>query len=428
MNSLCLKDASWIAPMASGPMRGERLSSAELLRNCSLNVSDGRVSSIGPAVDADSIVEASGCTVVPGFVDCHTHIPFCGWRADEDAARLSGVRYQDLHRGEGGIYRSARMLQAASDEEVLSFSSRLAVAMLRRGTTTFELKSGYGLSVEAELRQLRLAATLSGSLPQLTTITCLAAHAVPPGKAQGEWVGEAATELLPAAAQQGLVSACDLYVESIAFALEHAARLAETASALGLRMRVHADQLEDSQAAAFAARWGFASADHLNHTSVAAAEDLGRSETAAVLLPGATFTLRQAQKPPVRSLIEAGAIVALGSDLNPGTSPILSMPFVIALACRTYGLRPVEAVAAATVNAAFVLGLQGEVGSLEPGFRGDAVLLTGALDEICYRPDFDPVVAVVCAGKLVYVAPGAERRVTRSSGTAEARRSDQHQE
>lgn len=411
MTSLCLKEASFLVPMNGEPVRGERFSSLEVLEHCSLNLDGDRVASVGTGDDAEVVFDASGCTVVPGFVDCHTHLPFFGWRGDEDAARLSGVRYQDLHRGEGGIFRSARMLQQSSDDEVLAFCEGLATAMLLSGTTSFETKSGYGLSVEAEIRQLRLAARLSERVPQRTTATCLAAHAVPPGKSQGEWVGEAATELLPTAVRERLASACDLYVESIAFALEHAARLAESAAELGLRMRVHADQLEDSQAGSFAARWSFASADHLNHTSLDAVADLAASDTVAVLLPGATFTLRQARKPPARSLIESGAVVALGSDLNPGTSPIHSMPFVITLACRTYGLRPLEALAAATVNAAFALGLHEEVGSLVPGRRADAVVLDGPVDEICYRPDRDPVVAVVCGGELVHVRSGAAGRV-----------------
>jgi imidazolonepropionase len=412
MTSLCLRDASFLVPMNGEPVRGERFSSLEVLEHCSLNLDGDRVVSVGVGDDAEVVFDASGCTVVPGFVDCHTHLPFFGWRGDEDAARLSGVRYQDLHRGEGGIFRSARMLQQSSDDEALDFCGELAAAMLRMGTTTFEMKSGYGLSVEAELRQLRLAQRMSERVPQRTTATCLAAHAVPPGKSQGEWVGEAAGELLPTVARDGLAAACDLYVESIAFALEHAARLAESAAELGLRMRVHADQLEDSQAGSFAARWGFASADHLNHTSLDAVADLAASDTVAVLLPGATFTLRQARKPPARSLIESGAVVALGSDLNPGTSPIHSMPFVITLACRTYGLRPLEAVAAATVNAAFALGLHEEVGSLVPGHRADAVVLAGPVDEISYRPDRDPVVAVVCGGKLVHVGSEAAGRVS----------------
>jgi imidazolonepropionase len=226
-------------------------------------------------------------------------------------------------------------------------------------------------------------------------------------------VGEIAQELLPKVAREGLVQACDLYVESIAFALEHAARLAETAKTLGIVMRVHADQLADNQTGAFAARWGFRSADHLNHTSLDSVDDLAASDTAAVLLPGATFTLRQQKKPPAADLVQAGAIVALGSDLNPGTSPIHSMPFVMALACRTYGLSPIEALVAATVNAAYVLGLDDTVGRIVPGRRADLVVLDiPAVDEIAYRPDRDPVAAVVCGGELVHVAERARGRLS----------------
>lgn len=374
---------------------------------------DGGVFAPDDEGGVDRSFDAAGCTIVPGFVDPHTHLPFYGWRADEDAARLSGVRYEDLHAGEGGIFRSARMLAEAADDAVLDFGTDLAWQMLRRGTTTFETKSGYGLSVEAELRQLRLAHSLAESVPQRVVTTCLAAHALPPNKSAGEWIGEVSEGLLPQVAAQGLATAVDIYVESIAFALEHAARLAEAANPLGLRMRIHADQLEDGQAGAFAARWGFASADHLNHTSADAAKDISGSDTAAVLLPGATFTLRQAKKPPARALIDGGAIVALGTDLNPGTSPIVSMPFVMALACRTYGLRPLEALAAATVNAAATLGIGDEVGRIAPGYRADLVVLDGPdFGSIPYRPDHDPVLAVSCGGDLVHVAERARSRLS----------------
>ncbi|MEA2476621.1 MAG: imidazolonepropionase [Actinomycetota bacterium] len=370
------------------------------------------IAAIGSIGEADTTFDARGCTVVPGFVDCHTHLPFYGWRADEDAARLAGVRYETLHREEGGIYRSARMLADATDEEVLSFSRDLAHQMLRSGTTTFETKSGYGLSLEAELRQLRLARRLDEAVPQRVVSTCLAAHAIPHGMSPGEWIGIAATELLPQAAQEGLCTACDLYVEQIAFALEHAARLEHACKDLGLRMRVHADQLDDNQTAAFAARWGFATADHLNHTSLAAVGDLAGSDTVAVLLPGATFTLRQNKKPPARDMIESGAIVALGTDLNPGTSPIHSMPFVIALACRTYGLRPVEALAAATVNAAHALDI--DAGTIAVGRRADLVVLdVESFEHVAYRPDANVVAAVICGGELAYVSPAADDRITR---------------
>jgi len=385
----------------------------EVLAGESLLMEDGRVSAIGEG-DAEAVFDARGCTVVPGFVDPHTHLPFYGWRADEDAARLSGVRYETIHSEEGGIYRSQRLFDEASDDEVLRFATHMAASMLRHGTTTFETKSGYGLTVERELRQLRLARALSDAVPQRVVSTCLAAHAVPKGKLAGEWVGEVAEVLLPRVAEEDLAVACDLYVESIAFALEHAARLSETAGALGLAMRVHADQLADNQTASFATRWGFRSADHLNHTSPEGVGDLADSDTAAVLMPGATFTLRQSKKPPARDLIDSGAIVALGSDFNPGTSPIHSMPFVIALACRTYGLRPLEALAAATVNAAYVLGLDGAIGRLAPGYRADAVVLDlPSFDEIAYRPDHDPVLAVICGGEVVHVAPHACHRLSR---------------
>ncbi|MEA2506988.1 MAG: imidazolonepropionase [Actinomycetota bacterium] len=413
MNSIAVRNARVVTFSGEGPLRGDVSERLQVLDSASIRC-EGPLIAQGQDIQEDDIqIDGSNCTVVPGFVDPHTHLPFYGWRGDEDAARLSGVRYETLHSQEGGIYRSAKMLADASDDEVFDFSRTLALSMLAHGTTTFETKSGYGLSVEAELRQLRLARRLAESVPQTVVATCLAAHAIPHGKSAGEWVGEAAEQLLPAAAELGLVTACDLYVESIAFGLEHAARLAGVAQSLGLRMRVHADQLEDGQAAAFAARWGFRSADHLNHTSRDAVGDLAGSDTAAVLLPGATFTLRQAKKPPARDLIESGAIVALGSDLNPGTSPIHSMPFVIALACRIYGFRPNEALAAATVNAAYVLGLDDNVGRLQPGYRADLVLLDApSFDMIAYRPDIDPVAAVICGGRLVHVADSARWRIT----------------
>jgi imidazolonepropionase len=170
-------------------------------------------------------------------------------------------------------------------------------------------------------------------------------------------------------------------------------------------MRVHADQLADNQTGSFAARWGFRSADHLNHTSRDAVDDLAGSDTAAVLLPGATYTLRQSKKPLAEDLVRAGAIVALGSDFNPGTSPLSSMPFVMALACRLYGLRPEEALAAATVNAAYVLGLEGSIGRLAPGYRADLVVLDAdSFEHLTYRPDARLVKAVVCGGRIVYRA------------------------
>lgn len=407
MTSLVIRSDNLIDLTGPAVRRGNDIGSIEA-RAGELWIEEGRISATRSSGARE--IDARGMTVVPGFVDCHTHLPFFGWRADEDRARLSGQRYEDIHGRSGGIFRSARMLAEAGDEDVLAFGEGMARSMLAHGTTAFETKSGYGLSVEAELRQLRLARALAERVPQEVVTTCLAAHAVPEGMSEGEWAGVAANELLPAAAGGGLCSGVDVYVETIAFQLEHAERLATTAEELGLAMRIHADQLSDGQAASFAARGNFRSADHLNHTSLDGVGDLAGSDTAAVLLPGATFTLRQTKKPPARDLIDADAIVALGTDLNPGTSPIHSMPFVMALACRLYGLDPIEALVAATVNSAYVVGLEDLVGRLEPGLRADVVVLdTTDLEELVYRPDHDFVAAVICGGEIAYVAPGYER-------------------
>lgn len=338
-------------------------------------------------------------TVVPGFVDCHTHMPFFGWRDDEYEARLQGASYRDLH-GEGGIRRSARMLAEASDEEVLEFCRPLAAEMLRHGTTTLELKTGYGLSVEAELRQARLARRLAEELPQTATVTLLACHAVPDGMNREAWVDAVRAELIPTAAREGLVDAVDVYVEDIAFSTDDLERVAEAAAEVELPLRVHADQLGTSGAAEAAVRLGARSADHLNHVSDDGVTALIGSDTVAVLLPASTMLLR-AQPPPVDRLAR-GAALALATDCNPGTSPIVSMPEAVALGCAMYGLAPLEALVAATANPAWVLGLHDRLGSLEPGKRADFVVLdTDEFRRVPYRPGHNPVVAAFLEGEPV---------------------------
>lgn len=417
MTSLVVRDAAAVfsAPEPA-PIRGAAFEDVEALSGASVNCDGRTIDSIGEPRTGDTVFDASGCAVIPGFVDCHTHLPFFGWRANEDVERLGGASYESLHSSERGIYRSSQLLRDASDQDVLSFSETLAGAMLAAGTTTFETKSGYGLSVEEELRQLRIARWLKRRLPQLVIPTCLAAHAVPTDKDADGWIAEVLDQLLPRVAGEELASFTDIYVEEIAFTQQHATRLSERGRDLGMRPRVHADQLVDGGTGAFAAQRRFVSADHLNQTSAEGVAALAGSDTAAVLLPGSSFTLRQERKPAARDLIDSGAIVALGTDLNPGTSPILSMPFVIALACRLYELRPVEAVVAATVNSAWVLGVHDQVGRLAPGYRADMVVLQMRhWDEISYRPDADPVLAVFCRGEVAHIAPHAQSRLRTSS-------------
>jgi imidazolonepropionase len=297
------------------------------------------------------------------------------------------------------------MLAEASDEDVLGFCRPLVQEMLAHGTTALELKTGYGLSVEAELRQARIARRLGEEIPQTCTLTLLAAHAVPEGRTREQWMDEVCRELIPTAAAEGLADAVDIYVEDIAFTVEDMARVAEAARTHGLNVRCHADQLGPSGAAEAAAALGARSADHLNHVSGEGVRALGRSETVAVLLPSSTMLLR-AKPPTVSDLIGAGAIIALATDFNPGTSPCLSIPEVLTLAASIYELPPLVSIGATTLNPAWVLGLDDRLGSLEPGKRADFVVLdTDDPGMIPYRPGHNPVAETWISGERVWSRP-----------------------
>ncbi len=384
------------------PRRGPELSEPAAVADGAIAWEDGTLSYVGPASglpvsDHDDLGEA---TVAPGFVDCHTHLPFFGWRADEFEARLAGRSYRDLHR-EGGIYRSARMLAEASDADVLAFCRPLVAEMAAHGTTALELKTGYGLSVEAELRQARLARRLAQEAPQTCTVTLLACHAVPKGVGRREWVRTVCEELVPRASAEGLVDAVDVYVEDIAFDLEDLRAVAVAAEAAGLPLRCHADQLGPSGAAEAAVALGARSADHLNHVSPAGIEALGSGGSVAVFLPASTFFIR-ATPPSVRRMLAAGAAPAIATDFNPGTSPVLSMPEAIAIACSLYGLTPLEGLTSATVNPAWVLGLTDRLGTLEVGKRADFLVLDGPeFRQVPYRPGHNPVVDTYIGGEPV---------------------------
>ncbi|MEW6058747.1 MAG: imidazolonepropionase [Actinomycetota bacterium] len=395
--------SSLVTPIGRLPVRGAELGQPLVLREAGLAWDeDGEITYVGPA---DGLPSANpqvfeGCTIVPGFVDGHTHLPFFGWRADEFEARLAGATYGDLH-GEGGIYRSARLLAEAGDEAVLSFSRSLAQEMADYGTTSLELKTGYGLSVEGEVRQARLARRLAEEAPQTCTVTLLACHAVPKGTSRADWVRAVCDELIPAAAAQRLADTVDVYVEDIAFTVDDLRAVAEATVAAGLPLRCHADQLGPSGAAEAAVALGARSADHLNYTSAEGIDALGAGDTVAFLLPASTFLLR-GTPPPVRAMIAAGAPIALASDLNPGTSPVLSMPDVTAFGCSLYGLSPHEALTAATLNPAWVLGLADVSGTLEPGKRADFLVLdVEAFRQVPYRPGHNPVVHTYIAGRRV---------------------------
>jgi len=367
----------------------------------------GRIAGFEAAA-ADVVVDASGCAVLPGFVDCHTHLPFAGWRAEEYERKVTGVPYEEIARAGGGIASSARALASASDDEVLGQAQALASELLRHGTTAFEGKTGYGLSREGEARAARLGRELGRRVVQPMRLTGLFAHAIPLGFSADAWMDEA-----EALARECDVDALDIFVESVAFGNEHLARMGAIARATGRPLRAHAEQLSTLRSVPVALEWGARSVDHLSLMHPDDVAPLAASECAAVLLPGAEL-MNAERTAPARALADAGGIAVLATDFNPGTSPIASLPLIIGLAVRRYGWSVREALLAATLNAAWVLGWSGELGSLEPGKRADVLLLDGPAEHVPYRFGHNPVAAVLVAGELVWVRPDQAWRVARS--------------
>jgi imidazolonepropionase len=377
----------------------------------SVLLSDGVIDAFQGSSAAPVQIDAGGCAVVPGFVDCHTHLPFAGWREREYELKIAGASYESIAREGGGIRSSARSLAQASDEAVLAQAAGLAAEMLAHGTTTFECKSGYGLSPAGEIRAVRLAAELRERVVQPTTSTGLLAHAVPEGYTAGSWM-DAVQEMLSEVLAAGNVSALDIYVESVAFGNEHLRRMGELARRHALDLRAHVEQFNSNHSVPVAIELGARSVDHLACLADEEIGPLARSETAAVLLPGAEF-LGDERLAPARALADAGAICVLGTDLNPGTSPVLSLPLIIGLAARRYRWSVREALLACTLNAAWVLRRSERTGSLEPGKQADVVVLDGSIERVPYRFGRNPVAAVIVAGELASVRPDFAQRVKR---------------
>ncbi|HEY7623012.1 MAG TPA: amidohydrolase family protein [Solirubrobacteraceae bacterium] len=348
----------------------------------------------------DVRVDATGCAVLPGLVDCHTHLPFAGWRAEEYELKVTGVPYEEVARRGGGIAASARAFAETSDDEVLAQARGLAAEMLAHGTTAYEGKSGYGLSVEAEERAVRLGRALGAD-----RFTGLFAHAVPDGYDADGWMDE-----VDALAARCDVDALDIYVESVAFANEHLQRLGAIAAREGVALRAHVEQFNANRSVPVALAAGARSVDHLACLHPDDVAPLAGAECAAVLLPGAEL-MSDEHTPPARALADAGAICALATDCNPGTSPIVSLPLIVGLAVRRYGWSVREALLACTLSAAWVLGLSGELGSLEPGKRADLVLIDCPTAHVPYRFGRNPVCLVLRAGEVVHVRPDAMWRV-----------------
>ena len=328
----------------------------------------------------DNDVDAKGSTAVPGFVDSHTHLPFAGFRESELNRRIAGESYEEIAASGGGIAATVRDTRAATESDLTTLVVERSKTMARYGTTTAEAKSGYGLNLSDELKQLRAIRSARGEASVGLVSTCLAAHDLPPearGSAEGRetWLRLITDEILPAVRHEDLARFADVFVERGVYTIEEGRRVLTAAASLGFTPRIHADELSDTGGASLAADLHCASADHLMHISSDGIASLAASDTVANLLPATTFFLMGDRYAPARKLIEAGAIVSLSTDCNPGTSMTESMQIVMQIATLRMRITVEEALTAATLNGAFSLGLAGEIGSIEEGKRADFVLL-----------------------------------------------------
>ncbi|MFN3560153.1 MAG: imidazolonepropionase [Brevundimonas sp.] len=359
------------------------------IEDAAILIEDGKIAWVGPraAAPAAEVVERlDGRWVTPGLIDCHTHLVFGGDRSGEFEQRLGGATYEEIARAGGGIVSSVKATRAASEDELYASALTRLAGLKATGVTTVEIKSGYGLDRETELKMLRVARRIGREAGVRVRTSYLGLHAVPPElKAdRAAYVDLAIDQILPEANAQGLVDMVDAYCEPIAFTTEEVSRLFETARALGLPVKLHADQLSDGGGAALAARYGALSADHVEHTTEAGVAAMAEAGVVAVLLPGAFLMLRETTPPPIALFRQHGVQMAVATDCNPGTSPVASMTAALNLACVQFRLTPEEALAGATRVAAKALGLT-DVGVIAPGLVADvAVWDISRPAELCY--------------------------------------------
>jgi imidazolonepropionase len=377
-----------------------------VLHDAALAIKDGRIAWIGARCDAPPAArehDCGGAWLTPGLIDCHTHIVHGGNRSDEWEARLNGASYEDIARQGGGIMATVRATRALDIDALVAASLPRVKALLAEGVTTLEIKSGYGLAPDAEERMLRAARRIGELLPVRVVTTFLGAHALPPEFAgrPDDYISNVCDVMLPALAERGLVDGVDAFCERIGFTNAQTARVFDKAGALGLPVKLHAEQLSDQGGAELVARHGGLSADHLEHLSEEGIAAMARAGTVAVLLPGAYYYLRETTMPPIAALRAAGVPMAVATDCNPGTSPLTSLLLALNMACTLWRLTPQEALLGVTAHAARALGLQDEIGMLTVGKRADLVLWNIARPaDLAYAMGLNPCQAVIHDGVL----------------------------
>jgi imidazolonepropionase len=376
--SIALLHASQLVTLAGPPRarRGKELSELGIISDGAFVAAGGKITHVGKSTEIEKlydgeteVIDARGCIVLPGFVDAHTHLVFAGNRLDDFEARARGETYEQIAKRGGGIQTTVRATRAAGEDELCALAKRRASWFLRNGTTMVEAKSGYGLTLEDELKILRVIQRVGKETPLETVPTFFGAHAVPAEfrEDRAGYISLIIEEMLPRIAREKLAEYCDIFCERDYFDVEDARRILTAAKQHGLKLRMHVDQLTNGGGAKLAAELGATTADHLEETAADGISALGKANIQPVLLPGSVYALGSKKYPDARAMIDAGLAVILATDFNPGSSPSPSMPLMLSLAVTQMRMSPAEAVAAATVNAAASLNRVDEIGSLEVG-------------------------------------------------------------
>jgi imidazolonepropionase len=418
-NSLLITGASQLLTLAGrGPRRGDSLSNLGLIEDGAVLVRDGVIAAVGTRAQVEAAPEARGAekldlggrVALPGFVDSHTHLIHAASRAEEYELKIQGASYEEIARKGGGILNSVKKLRAATSEALKARALAALKQFAAYGTTTIEAKSGYGLDVASELKILRLHKELQAEQPLEIASTFLGAHVVPAeyrGKADGaeRYIKLIEENLLPQIGEGQLAEFCDVFCDRGAFSVKQAKRVLQAGRQWGLEPRIHAEQLSRSGATQLAILLRAASCDHLEQVNKGDIRALGKSETVATLLPGCDFHLGLKKYAPARALIDAGAIVSLATDYNPGTSPTLSVPMILSLACTQLRMTPAEAITAATINAAYALRREKQIGSLEVGKQADiAVFEVADYREIPYYFGVNHCWMTMKRGRVIHAA------------------------
>jgi imidazolonepropionase len=410
MSSLAVLHASQLVTL-SGPKRprvGRELSALGIIRDGGMLIRDGQIENVGPTDEIEKnvsdaeVVDAGGRVVMPGFVDAHTHLVFAGNRLDDFERRSRGETYEQIAKAGGGIWSTVQKTRAASELDLLTQAKKHANWVLSCGTTTVEAKSGYGLTVEDELKLLRVMRQLKEEVPLEIVPTFLGAHAVPRELSPDEYLDVVVTEMLPRVTAGKLAEFCDVFCERGYFNIDQSRKILSAAKKVGLSLRGHVDQLTNSGAAKLMAEMGATTADHLEQTDDQGIAALKKANVQPVLLPGSVYALGSSRYPRAREMIESGLPVVLATDFNPGSSPTPSMPMVLSLACTHMKMSPAEVITASTVNAAYSVNRGDRIGSVEPGKLANFVIFDSEdYRELAYWFGMQQTLAVYVCGDCV---------------------------